>query len=108
MTSEAAIAWARLPERAQPRHWAQRLAIAHGFAQYLQTAPASAAGPNLRQLLLGSEDVFGVITKVTVRVRRRPEATLDQAWALPDFAAGSAALRRLAQSDGPRPGVAFT
>src|SRR5215472_6267281 len=72
----------------------------------LGRAPASAAGPDLRELLLGSEGVFGVITAVTVRVRRRPEATLDQAWALPDFAAGSAALRQVAQSDGPRPAVA--
>ncbi len=28
VTSDLAIAWARLPERAQPNHWAQRLAVA--------------------------------------------------------------------------------
>jgi integrase len=37
VTSDLAIAWARLPERAQPNHWAQRLAVARGFARYLQT-----------------------------------------------------------------------
>jgi hypothetical protein len=37
ITSELAIGWARLPQRAQPKHWAQRLAIARGFAQYVQT-----------------------------------------------------------------------
>ena len=37
VTSELAIAWARLPERARPNHWAQRLAVARGFARYLQT-----------------------------------------------------------------------
>ena len=36
----------------------------------LGVAPASAAGPDLRQLVLGSEGAFGVITSVTVRVRR--------------------------------------
>jgi integrase/recombinase XerD len=36
VTSDLAIAWARLPERAQPNQWAQRLAIARGFARYLQ------------------------------------------------------------------------
>ena len=35
-------------------------------------APASAAGPDLRQLFLGSEGAFGVITSVTVRVRPCP------------------------------------
>src|SRR5690349_7947959 len=36
----------------------------------LGSAPANAAGPDLRQLVLGSEGAFGVITSVTVRVRR--------------------------------------
>ena len=46
ITSELAIGWARLPERAQPNHWAQRLAIARGFARYLQTIdPATEVPP---------------------------------------------------------------
>ena len=64
----------------------------------LGTAPASAAGPDLRQVLLGSEGAFGVITSVTVRVRRRPEAATYDGWRWPSFAAGAAAMRSLAQS----------
>ncbi|MGI8810334.1 MAG: tyrosine-type recombinase/integrase [Acidimicrobiales bacterium] len=46
LTSEAAIAWARLPERARPNHWAARLAVARGFARYLQTIdPATEVPP---------------------------------------------------------------
>ncbi|MDA0563324.1 FAD-binding oxidoreductase [Streptomonospora sp. S1-112] len=63
----------------------------------LGRAPASAAGPDLRQLLLGSEGVFGVITEVTLRVRPLPAAEHEEAWGLPDFAAGTEALRALAQ-----------
>ena len=33
VTSDLAIAWARLPGHTQPNHWAQRLAIARGFAR---------------------------------------------------------------------------
>lgn len=64
-------------------------------------APASAAGPDLRQLFLGSEGTLGVITRLTVRVRPRPEQVVDEAWRFPDFATGAAALRRLAQDDIP-------
>ena len=35
-------------------------------------APASAAGPDLRELFLGSEGAFGVLTEVTVRIRPMP------------------------------------
>ncbi len=60
-------------------------------------APASAAGPDLRELFAGSEGTFGVITEVTLRVRALPERTVYQAWSFPDFAAGTSALRALAQ-----------
>ena len=68
------------------------------------TAPKSAAGPDLRQLILGSEGSFGVITDVTVRVRPVPETRVYEGWRFPDFVTGTAAVRRLAQ-DGPRPTV---
>lgn len=79
------------------------LATPRGTVQ-LGTAPKSAAGPDLRQLVLGSEGVFGVITSVTLRVRPKPEVCRYQGWQFEDFAAGTAALRRLAQ-DGPTPTV---
>lgn len=67
----------------------------------LQTGgpPASAAGPDLTRLLLGSEGVLGAITEVGVRVRPLPERVLDEAWSIPDFATGVEALRSLAQSE---------
>ncbi|MFJ7017535.1 FAD-binding oxidoreductase [Streptomyces sp. NPDC101117] len=67
-------------------------------------APRSAAGPDLRQLLLGSEGAFGVITSVTVRVRPVPRTRVYEGWRFASFEEGAAALRRLAQ-DGPRPTV---
>lgn len=70
----------------------------------LGRAPRSAAGPDLRQLVLGSEGAFGIITSVTVQVRPAPETTGYEAWRFDTFAAGLAAVRRLAQ-DGPLPTV---
>ncbi|MEY7980449.1 FAD-binding oxidoreductase, partial [Streptomyces pilosus] len=67
-------------------------------------APRSAAGPDLRQLVLGSEGAFGVITSVTVRIRPVPSTSVYEGWHFPSFEEGAAALRRLAQ-DGPRPTV---
>ncbi|MEV4706102.1 FAD-binding oxidoreductase [Actinoplanes sp. NPDC049316] len=69
----------------------------------LGRAPQSAAGPDLRQLLLGSEGAFGVLTELTVRIRPRRELTYA-GWAFPSFEAGMRAVRALAQ-DGPLPAV---
>ena len=68
---------------------AGELALDHG--------PASAAGPDLRSLVVGSEGVFGVITEVTVRVRVQPERRVYEGWFFRSFADGVAALRALAQ-----------
>lgn len=63
----------------------------------LGSSPANAAGPDLRQLLLGSEGAFGVITSVTVRVRRVPQVRSYEGWRWTSFDAGSEAMRTLAQ-----------
>ncbi len=70
----------------------------------LGRAPASAAGPDLRQLVLGSEGAFGVITEVTVRVRPVPPERSYEGWRFATFAEGVAAVRRLVQ-DGVTPTV---
>ncbi len=64
----------------------------------LGRAPADAAGPDLRELVLGSEGAFGVITEVTVRVRPLPEAKVYETWRFVSFADGLAALRDLVQA----------
>ncbi|HEX6327710.1 MAG TPA: FAD-binding oxidoreductase [Jiangellaceae bacterium] len=70
----------------------------------LGRAPKSAAGPDLRQLVLGSEGAFGVVTSVGVQVRPVPETTGYEGWRFATFGDGVAAMRRLAQ-DGPVPAV---
>lgn len=64
----------------------------------LPTTPATAAGPNPRQLFVGSEGTLGIITEATVRIRRVPKAVRADSWFFPDFASGTAALREMEQS----------
>lgn len=64
----------------------------------LGVAPASAAGPDLRQLAVGSEGAFGIITEVTVRVRELPTVRRYEGFVLDGWEAGVAAVRTLAQS----------
>lgn len=61
--------------------------------------PATAAGPDLRELVVGSEGALGVIVEVTLRVRPRPAARRYEAWTFPSFAAGLRALRAMEQAE---------
>jgi len=60
--------------------------------------PASAAGPDVREWVLGSEGRLGIITRATVRVSALPERQAWQAIFFRTWADGLAATKRLAQA----------
>ncbi|MDP4676201.1 MAG: FAD-binding oxidoreductase [Candidatus Nanopelagicales bacterium] len=74
-----------------------RLATPRGDWQ-LGHSPASAAGPDLLHVAIGSEGRLGVITEVTLRLRRLPTSRRYEAVIFPRFIDGVAAFRDLAQT----------
>ncbi len=69
----------------------------HGTLK-LPPFPASAAGPDLRELVLGSEGRLGVITEAIVRVSRLPEQERFIGVFMPDWESSVNAARKLAQT----------
>lgn len=70
----------------------------------LAALPASASGPDLRQLVLGAEGRLGVIGEATLRIAPAPVAREVEAWLVADFATGLEAARRLSQEVAPEVG----
>ena len=64
----------------------------------LPVYPASAAGPDLKQILLGSEGRLGVVTRATVQVRNLPQAQAFYGVFFHDWEHGAAAVRAIAQA----------
>ena len=64
----------------------------------LPAFPASAAGPDLRQLVLGSEGRLGILTDVVLRATPAPAADHLDAFAVRDWMAAVDAARSLARS----------
>jgi len=60
--------------------------------------PASAAGPDLRQAILGSEGRFGILTDAVLRVAPLPEAEVFPTLFLPDWERALAFTRALARA----------
>jgi alkyldihydroxyacetonephosphate synthase len=63
----------------------------------LPPMPATAAGPSLRQLLVGSEGTLGVISELALRVRPAPRERVYEGMFFTGFEAGVEALRTLAR-----------
>jgi alkyldihydroxyacetonephosphate synthase len=61
--------------------------------------PMSAAGPLTRELLIGSEGAFGVITEATLRVRRVERERRYEGYFVSSFEEGAEILRELAQDE---------
>jgi alkyldihydroxyacetonephosphate synthase len=76
-----------------------RLLSPAGNLNTLET-PHTAAGPALRELVIGSEGALGVIPDVTVRVRPAPLQRRYEAWMAESFEAGTEIVRDLAQGTG--------
>jgi alkyldihydroxyacetonephosphate synthase len=72
--------------------------VAPSGALEIEPGPASAAGPDLRQLALGSEGRLGVITRATLRVRPKPTTMQVEAALVRDLADGLATVRELVLS----------
>src|ERR1017187_3568387 len=60
--------------------------------------PTSAAGPDLRELVLGSEGGLGILTKATVRVRALPERERFFGLIFPHWDGAFEAVREMAQA----------
>jgi alkyldihydroxyacetonephosphate synthase len=64
----------------------------------LPSFPASAAGPDVREMVLGSEGRLGVITSATVRATPLPEREDFRAVFFPDFERAMTAARTIVQA----------
>jgi alkyldihydroxyacetonephosphate synthase len=64
----------------------------------LPTHPASAAGPDLKQLLLGSEGRLGVVTRATLRVQNVPESEAFYGVFFHNWEQGVSAVRAIVQA----------
>jgi alkyldihydroxyacetonephosphate synthase len=63
--------------------------------------PASSAGPDLRECVLGSEGRIGLLTEATMRIRRLPEREDFHAVFFPSWELGVEAVRQMVHADMP-------
>lgn len=77
-----------------------KLATPKGFWT-TEATPASAAGPNLNQLVAGSEGTLGVICEATVKIHAIPARKDYRGYLFRDFASGIEAARRINHADIP-------
>ena len=60
-----------------------------------RSVPKTSSGPNLNHLFIGSEGVFGIITRATVRVFRQPEERVFSTFRFQSFEEGFGAVSEM-------------
>ena len=69
--------------------------LPNGRVLTTRPVPKYSSGPNLNQLFVGSEGVFGIITQATIRVYRQPEAQVFATSSFDSFDQGFNAAAEL-------------
>lgn len=70
------------------------------------TYPRKACGPDLNQIMMGSEGTFGVLTHVTLKIfRHMPENVIRYSYMFKDWETAQAAAREIMQSEAGYPSV---
>jgi alkyldihydroxyacetonephosphate synthase len=77
-----------------------RMVTPEGVLRTLEV-PDSSSGPDLNQLVLGSEGILGVIVEATLRIRPAPAASDFRGMLFGRFADGVAAIRQIVQEGVP-------
>ena len=74
---------------------ALEVVLSNGQLMSTRAVPKNSSGPNLNQLFIGTEGVFGVITRATIKVFRQPEAHAFATVGFDNFDQGFAAAAEL-------------
>ena len=61
--------------------------------------PAASTGPDVRQMVLGSEGRLGIITEATIHVHRTPAQRVILGYLFPDWPRALSAMREIAAGD---------
>lgn len=64
-----------------------------------KAVPRSSMGPDLKQLFIGSEGTYGIITELTLRIAPSPEATQFASFLFPDLHSGMNAVKQVFHQD---------
>jgi alkyldihydroxyacetonephosphate synthase len=77
-----------------------KLATPKGLLQ-LKSFPASSSGPDLTELVIGSEGAFGVVTEATIRMSPLPAASAYHGYLFRSFERGVETIRKAIQEELP-------
>lgn len=76
-----------------------RAVLGNGQTVTVDPLARRATGPAIKDILVGSEGVYGFITRLTLRLWPLPEHEIAAVYAFPDHEAGLSALRAVMQAE---------